>query len=71
MRRSVRPILRLAVPMAAALTLGACGAGAAAPTSVGATCYAGARVCQLAAQAPVGSQCTCPGTAAPAFGVVR
>jgi hypothetical protein len=41
------------------------------PTGYGATCYAGAYVCQLPAQAPVGSQCTCPGIGAPSFGAVR
>ncbi len=41
------------------------------PTGYGATCYAGAYVCQLPAQAPVGAQCSCPGLGAPSFGAVR
>jgi hypothetical protein len=41
------------------------------PTGYGATCYAGAYVCQLGAQVPVGAQCTCPGLGAPSFGAVR
>ncbi len=41
------------------------------PTGYGATCYAGAYVCQLPQQAPSGAQCTCPGLGAPSFGRVR
>jgi hypothetical protein len=41
------------------------------PTGYGTTCYAGTYVCQLGAQIPVGSQCTCPGIGAPSFGAVR
>ena len=41
------------------------------PTGYGGTCYAGAYVCQLQVQAPVGSQCTCPGLGAPSYGAVR
>lgn len=41
------------------------------PTGYGATCYAGAYVCQLPARAPVGAQCSCPGLGAPSFGAVR
>jgi hypothetical protein len=41
------------------------------PTGYGTTCYAGAYTCQLGAQIPVGSQCSCPGIGAPSFGAVR
>lgn len=41
------------------------------PTGYGATCYAGAYTCQLGAQHPMGSQCSCPGLGAPSFGAVR
>ena len=41
------------------------------PTGYGYVCYAGAYKCQLGAQLPVGTQCTCPGLGAPSFGAVR
>jgi hypothetical protein len=41
------------------------------PTGYGSTCFAGTYTCQLGAQVPVGSQCTCPGLGAPSFGAVR
>lgn len=42
-----------------------------APNGLGSTCYAGAYVCQLAQDVPLGSQCTCPGLGAPSYGDVR
>ncbi len=37
----------------------------------GYTCYAGAYVCHLHEQVPVGAQCTCPGIGAVSYGTVR
>ena len=37
----------------------------------GYTCYAGAYVCRLHEQVPVGAQCTCPGIGAASYGTVR
>lgn len=64
---------RMAGAIAAVAALAGC-AGQAAPVSSGGygyTCYAGAYMCRLAAQYPVGTQCTCPGLGAPSYGVVR
>ena len=36
----------------------------------GATCAAGAYVCQVP-PGPLGAQCSCPGLGAPSFGVIR
>ncbi len=61
------------IALGIALALGGCvGTPAVVETpSYGATCYAGIYTCQLAVQAPPGSQCTCPGIGAPSFGAVR
>ncbi len=37
----------------------------------GHVCSAGVYTCQLGAQLPVGTQCSCPGLGAPSFGAVR
>ena len=78
-------VLRLAA-LAALLPLGGCyvAPGAFSPFGVvepvyappqggayaGATCVAGAYVCQVP-PGPVGAQCSCPGLGAPSFGAIR
>jgi hypothetical protein len=65
--------LRAAAALALLAGLGGC-VGVAAPVAqsgYGSTCYAGAYVCQLGQQVPLGSQCTCPGLGAPSYGDVR
>ncbi len=65
--------VRAAAALAALAALGGC-VGVPAPVAsngYGSTCYAGAYVCQLGQQVPVGSQCTCPGLGAPSYGDVR
>ena len=79
MPASRQTLVHLRRPAGAAVALGLlsglCGcvgvAAPVAPTGLGSTCYAGAYVCQLAQQVPVGSQCTCPGVGAPSYGDVR
>ncbi len=44
---------------------------ASAAPGYGYTCYAGAYVCRLPQQIPVGTQCSCPGIGAPSFGTVH
>ena len=59
--------LRMVAALALLAGLGGC-VGVPAPVAqngVGSTCYAGAYVCQLGQQVPLGSQCTCPGLGTP------
>ncbi len=75
------PPRRLALASVCAATLlaglAALGACVGAPEAVSAQaspygyhCSAGFYRCRLAAQYPLGSQCTCPGIGAPSYGVV-
>ena len=71
--RGPRRALLAATCLGIAASLGGC-VGVAAPvpaTGLSGTCYAGAYVCQMPGQAPVGTQCTCPGIGAPSYGVVQ
>ena len=57
--------------------LGGCIVAVPTSASVGAapgygyTCYAGAYVCRVPQQTPIGAECSCPGIGAPSFGRVR
>lgn len=61
----------------AAFMLGGCVVAVPTSASVGPapgygyTCYAGAYVCRVPQQTPIGSECSCPGIGAPSFGRVR
>jgi hypothetical protein len=46
-------------------------AAAGRPSGYGYTCYAGVYTCQLGAQYPVGTSCSCPGLGAPSYGTVH
>ena len=41
------------------------------PVAYGGTCSAGPYTCALPAEAPLGSECSCPGLGAPSYGRVR
>ena len=72
----LRRLRRWLVGFAALASLGGC-VGQAAPVApqvapaYGYVCHAGFYTCQLGAQLPVGTQCTCPGLGAPSYGTVQ
>ncbi|WP_428393603.1 hypothetical protein [Lichenicoccus sp.] len=76
-RRSLLRCVRLCLPLAALLDVAGCtGVPAAGPQAgvapgYGYQCFAGAYMCRLPEQVPVGQQCTCPGIGAPSYGTVR
>ena len=75
--RSLLRCVRLGLPLAVLLGVAGCtGVAAAGPEAgvapgYGYHCYAGAYMCRLPQQVPVGQQCTCPGIGAPSYGTVR
>ncbi|NPD69711.1 hypothetical protein HN018_10545 [Lichenicola cladoniae] len=76
-RNSMKTVRSIGALAGAAFMLGGCVVEAPTSASVGAapgygyTCYAGAYVCRVPVQTPIGAECSCPGIGAPSFGRVR